>query len=92
MGRAIETLLKYDIRMDGMQAIFSESIHPTQSHVKVHSMSILKGPRDKYLGNTGPPFATLKILVMQEMTKWRLGKGGKNQQHRNLIVNFNNIH
>lgn len=61
--RAIKTMLKHDIRMDGMQAIFSKSTHPTQSHVKVHSTSILTGPRVKNLNKTAPPFATLSILV-----------------------------
>lgn len=33
-----------------------KSTHPTQSHVKVHSMSILTGPQDQNLGKIGPPF------------------------------------
>lgn len=50
------------------------STHPTQSNVKVHSMSTLTGPHDQKIGfeKRPPPFATLWILVMQETTKrWK---------------------
>lgn len=44
----IKAVWKHDIRMDGMQAIFLQKFtHPTQSHVKVHSMSILTGSLDQ---------------------------------------------
>lgn len=37
-----------------MQAISLRSTHPTQSHVKVHSMSNLTGPHDRSLGSIAP--------------------------------------
>lgn len=85
MRRAIKTVWKGDIRMDGMQAIFStkqkkkkKSTHPTQSNVKVHSMSILTGPHDRKVGYRGPPF--MLHFEFWWCRRWRSGgreKGAK---------------
>lgn len=103
MRRAIKTVWKGDIRMDGMQAIFStkqkkkkKSTHPTQSNVKVHSMSILTGPHDRKVGYRGPPF--MLHFEFWWCRRWRSGgrekgaKKTKKKKHGDLIVNFNNIH
>lgn len=56
--------------MDGMQAIFYKNKHPTQSHVKVHSMSILTGSYDQQVGKTGPLCYTLKFGDTGSGKRW----------------------
>lgn len=90
--RAIKTVWKGDIRMDGMQAIFStkqkkkkKSTHPTQSNVKVHSMSILTGPHDRKVGYRGPPF--MLHFEFWWCRRWRSGgreKGAKKTKKKNM--------
>lgn len=73
-----------------------KSTHPTQSNVKVHSMSILTGPHDRKVGYRGPPF--MLHFEFWWCRRWRSGgrekgaKKTKKKKHGDLIVNFNNIH
>lgn len=87
-----KTVWKGDIRMDGMQ--FSRnSTHPTQSNVKVHSMSTLTGPHDQKIGFKKRPPPLLHFEFWWCRRRRRGGrKSGQNQQHGNLIVYSNNIH
>lgn len=53
-----------------------KSTHPTQSHVKVHSMSILTGPpNDQNLGKRGPPF--LLHFEFWWCRRWQSGGRGE---------------
>lgn len=69
------------------------STHPTQSNVKVHSMSTLTGPHDQKIGFKKRPPPLLHFEFWWCRRRRRGGrKSGQNQQHGNLIVYSNNIH
>lgn len=56
VGGAIKRREKMTFEWMECRRFSLQSTHPTQSHVKVHSTSILTGPRDQDLGKMGPPF------------------------------------
>lgn len=74
-----------ECRRFSLQNKKKKSTHPTQSNVKVHSMSILTGPHDRKVGYRGPPF--MLHFEFWWCRRWRSGgreKGAKKQTKKNM--------